>query len=83
MFGLIKNDKVAYGVMYFLDRKVIIVLIIAILISIGILKIEIEKYYKSNKLINILLNIYSIIILMLSYMSILASTYNPFIYFRF
>lgn len=69
--------------MYFLDRKILLTLLIGIIASINVIKLNIDKYYKSNNLMNIGLNIYSIIILILSYMSILSSTYNPFIYFRF
>jgi alginate O-acetyltransferase len=83
MFGIHKNPKIPYDVMYFLDRKILLTLLIGIIASINVIKLNIDKYYKSNNLMNIGLNIYSIIILILSYMSILSSTYNPFIYFRF
>lgn len=83
MFGISKNVKIPYDVMYFLDRKIILILLIGITASINIFKLNINKYYKSNNVVNIALNIYSIVILILSYMSILSSTYNPFIYFRF
>lgn len=84
MFGISKNSKIPYSVMYFLDRKVILALLIGLIASVNIFKLNIDKYYESKSFMrNILLNIYSIIILILSYMSILSSTYNPFIYFRF
>ena len=83
MFGISKNTKIPYDVMYFLDRKIILILLIGIVASINIFKLNIDKCYKSNNTVNIALNIYSIVILILSYMSILSSTYNPFIYFRF
>ena len=83
MFGIHKNLKIPYDVMYFLDRKIFLTLLIGTIASINFIKLNIDKYYKSNNLMNIGLNIYSIIILILSYMSILSSTYNPFIYFRF
>ena len=83
MFGISKNTKIPYDVMYFLDRKIILILLIGIAASINIFKLNIDKCYKSNNTVNIALNIYSIVILILSYMSILSSTYNPFIYFRF
>ena len=84
MFGISKNSKIPYSVMYFLDRKVILALLIGLIASVNIFKLNIDKYYESKSFMrNILLNMYSIIILILSYMSILSSTYNPFIYFRF
>lgn len=84
MFGISKNSKIPYSVMYFLDRKVILALLIGLIASVNIFKLNIDKYYESKSFMrNILLNMYSIIVLILSYMSILSSTYNPFIYFRF
>ena len=84
MFGISKNSKIPYSVMYFLDRKVILALLIGLIASVNIFKLNIDKYYESKSFMrNILLNMYSIIILILSYMSILSSTYNPLIYFRF
>ncbi|MGL5982475.1 MAG: MBOAT family O-acyltransferase [Cetobacterium sp.] len=81
MFGFKINEKVGYNVWYYLDNKVILVLGIAILTSISIFKvITLENKIKINRLI---FNIISILILIASLITISASTYNPFIYFRF
>ena len=47
MFGISKNTKIPYDVMYFLDRKIILILLIGIVASINIFKLNIDKCYKS------------------------------------
>ncbi|MGL5426319.1 MAG: MBOAT family O-acyltransferase [Cetobacterium sp.] len=81
MFGLKINDKIGYNVMYYLDNKVLITLMIGILASISAFKfISGESEIKINRFI---FNTLSLIILIISLIIISASTYNPFIYFRF
>lgn len=76
MFSLEKNIKIGYTLLYYMNNKVILVLIISIFISLFNCKFITEK---DNKISNCL----SILILILSIISISAATYNPFIYFRF
>lgn len=81
MFGITKNTKVGYNIWYYLDNKIILVLIISILVSISIFKfVTLENKLKINRL---LFNVLSLLILSISIIIISASTYNPFIYFRF
>lgn len=81
MFGITKNTKVGYNIWYYLDNKIILVLIISILASISIFKfVTLENKLKINRL---LFNVLSLLILSISIIIISASTYNPFIYFRF
>lgn len=80
MFGLVKVHDITYTMMYYVDNVEIVTLIIAILCAMPIFRnmIHIEK--KPAKL---LVNIWLLVLFILSSASIAASTYNPFIYFRF
>lgn len=80
MFGMVKVHDITYTMMYYVDNVEIVILIIAILCAMPIFRnmIHIEK--KPAKL---LVNIWLLVLFILSSASIAASTYNPFIYFRF
>lgn len=81
MFGISKSGKIGYNIWYYLDNKVVLVMTISILASISTFKfITLESKLKINRF---LFNILSLIILTISIVMISASTYNPFIYFRF
>ncbi|MGL5278343.1 MAG: MBOAT family O-acyltransferase [Cetobacterium sp.] len=81
MFGITKNTEVGYNIWYYLDNKVLLILFISILASISVFRfITLENRLKINRL---LFNTFSLIILAISMVIISASTYNPFIYFRF
>ena len=80
MFGLVKVHDITYTMMYYVDNIEIITLIAAILCAMPIFRnmIHIEK-----KTVKLLVNIWLLVLFILSSASIAASTYNPFIYFRF
>lgn len=80
MFGLVKVHDITYTMMYYVDNIEIITLIAAILCAMPIFRnmIHIEK-----KPVKLLVNIWLLVLFILSSASIAASTYNPFIYFRF
>ena len=82
MFGLLhlKPEEYMYGMPYYVDRFEIIIFIVAIICSIPIFKniLKVE-----NKIARTFINIWLIILFVLSSATIAASTYNPFIYFRF
>ncbi len=81
MFGLKKNSIIGYGIWYFLDNKILIILIIGILASLSTFKFMfVEK--KSLKY-KISMEIFSLFVIIISMILISSSTYNPFIYFRF
>ena len=82
IFGISKKFKNYHSWSYYFDNVDIIILIIAFLGSISIFKNTLQ-YSKKNKLINIIVDCGLIILLILSTSLIAASTYNPFIYFRF
>ena len=82
MFGLLQTDKgnFAYLLNYYVDGIEIITFIAAILCSIPLFKniLNIKNYIGK-----ILINIWLLILFVLSTSMIAANTYNPFIYFRF
>lgn len=81
MFGFIKNNDISYNVLYYLDNKVLFSLLIGSILSVPVFRLVTEKY--SNRINGIIINLISLLILMASLITISASTYNPFIYFRF
>lgn len=82
MFGLLalRKEEFLYSFTYYVDNVEIITFIAAIICSIPIFKniLEIKTKWKV-----LLINIWLIALLIFSIASIAASTYNPFIYFRF
>ena len=79
------NFDSKYNIMTYLSMKFIITLLIAIL-SMGILQSIFNKVYekvKNNFVVHIIDASFQLIILMLSILSIVDGTYNPFIYFQF
>lgn len=79
------NFNSKYNIMTYLSMKFIITLLIAIL-SMGILQSVFNKVYeriKNNFVVHIIDASLQLIILMLSILSIVDGTYNPFIYFQF
>ena len=80
MFGLVPVHDITYKMIYYVDNVEIITLIIGILCAMPIFRnmIHIEK-----KPVKLLVNIWLLVLFILSSASIAASTYNPFIYFRF
>jgi len=80
MFGVLKVNSL-YDVQYYIGNIEILVFVIAILCSMPIFKNCV--YTPKNKLVHLSLNLWMIVLFLLSVSSIAASTYNPFIYFRF
>ncbi len=82
MFGLIPEHQIAYTLPYYIDRIEIITFVAAFLCAMplftGLLSIKFER-----KVCRTLVNIWLMILFILSSATIAASTYNPFIYFRF
>ena len=82
MFGLVKKDKIIYELAYYIDNTEILAFIAAIICSMPIFnKILTIKY--EHKILRSIVNIWLITLFIFSTACIAASTYNPFIYFRF
>lgn len=80
MFGFVKIHDIVYGFSYYIDTFEIIIFVAAILCSVPLFSKMLEV---KNKLAKCVINIWLIILFILSSATIAASTYNPFIYFRF
>ncbi|MDY6408196.1 MAG: MBOAT family protein [Pseudomonadota bacterium] len=81
MFGLLKNINSLYGLDYYGNSVEMMAFIVGILCSMPIFKNCV--YPPKNKFVHIGLNLWIMILFLSSVMSLMASTYNPFIYFRF
>ena len=82
MLGLVSiNEKnIVYDMTYYIDIYEIIMFVAAILCSVPIFKniLQPKSTFK-----NICLNIWLLMLFILSVSAIAMNTYNPFIYFRF
>ena len=82
MLGLVSEHKIAYGYAYYIDNVETIAFVFAILLSMPIFsKILTIKY--ERKALRTVVNMWLMILFIISSSAIAASTYNPFIYFRF
>ena len=82
MFGLAKVHDIAYSLPYYVDSYEVIMLCAALICSVPIFK-NILNVKRENKILYGLVNIWLLFLFILSSATIAASTYNPFIYFRF
>ena len=80
MFGLVKIHDITYALPYYIDRWEIIIFVAAIICSIPIFNKMLEV---KSKWAHAGINIWLLFLFILSSATIAASTYNPFIYFRF
>ena len=80
MLGLVKTNPV-YSINYYIDNIEILTFIVAIICSMPIFRNIVLPI--TNKYKNIAVNTWIIALFVLSASAIAASTYNPFIYFRF
>ncbi|MCR5108736.1 MAG: MBOAT family protein [Lachnospiraceae bacterium] len=92
MFGMDHESYVEFSLRYYLDNKMIFILIIAIIAAIPwaqILPRHLASYISAlslqeeGKTAVIIKRISLIILMAISFMFIINSSYNPFIYFRF
>ena len=82
MFGLIQSHNIAYTAAYYVDNIKIISLAAALLCAMPLFTKMLEVNDK-HKIAKSLINIWLMLLFILSASSIASSTYNPFIYFRF
>jgi alginate O-acetyltransferase complex protein AlgI len=85
MFGIVQPEKVGFSVFWYLNSKIITVIVIGILASANWKSIFSEYFKKiENKVFYVILDkIVVVVLLFISIMMVVTSTYNPFIYFRF
>ncbi|HIG0355192.1 MBOAT family O-acyltransferase [Clostridium sporogenes] len=82
MFGINKTTTVTYQFSYFVNKKLVFWMIISIIGSTPIIG-DILKLYENKKIFQILKTIFIGILLIISIIFIVNSTYSPFIYFQF
>ncbi len=82
MFGMLKiqTEEIAYGFAYYVDTVEVIIFIAALLCSVPLFSKMLEI---KNKFGKALINVWLLVLFILSAATIASSTYNPFIYFRF
>ena len=82
LLGILVPKNINYGFSYYLDRIGMIVFAVAVLCCIPIFK-SILEWGKKYCIIKVAVDIWFVILLLLCCTQLAASTYNPFIYFRF
>ena len=82
MFGLVKVHDIAYAINYYGDTVEVLTFIIALICATPVFS-KILEIKQERKILRSIVNIWLIILFILSTAAIAASTYNPFIYFRF
>ena len=80
MFGLVPVHDITYTMMYYVDNVEIVTLLAGILCAMPIFR---NMIYVENKAAKLAVNAWLMVLFILSSAAIAASTYNPFIYFRF
>lgn len=84
MFGFYNASNIPISIEYYLNLKNIVIIMLAVLFSTPAIKYVSNLQPVTNKMANqFLSNVLLIGLLLLSISALAASTYNPFIYFRF
>lgn len=86
MFNPIQHNEFGYTPSYYLNLKTIIILILAVIGSaptLRTIKKNILNKIKYKNLMESITNAYVLLVLFISIIFTMTSTYNPFIYFRF
>lgn len=80
MFGFVRGRDISYTTAYYIDNIEIIAFAIAALCAMPVCK---NILFVRNKAGLVLVNLGLVLLFVLAVASMAASTYNPFIYFRF
>ncbi|MCM1010020.1 MAG: MBOAT family protein [Fusobacterium sp.] len=80
MFGLVKVHDVVYAMPYYVDNFEIIIFVAAFICCTPLCGRMLQQ---ENKIAKTFVDLWLIVLLIFSTATIAASTYNPFIYFRF
>ncbi len=82
MFGLVAEHQIAYALPYYVNRIDIIAFVVASLCVTPLFK-DILTIARERKILCAIVNVWLLLLFVFSAATIAASTYNPFIYFRF
>jgi len=84
MFGLVQPGFVGFTVWYYLNPKIIIMLCLAVVASTPLLKISFNVFNTYTGIIRkLVIYVFILAVLFICIVFVTASSYNPFIYFRF
>jgi len=83
MFGLVQPENVGFTAWYYLNTKIIMALAIAVTASIPISKARFFEAIRSGAAWQGASAVLSLLLLFVSLVFVVSSSYNPFIYFRF
>lgn len=86
MFAITSAETAIFSLLYYLNARMVFILIAAMTTSIPIRKIVLSRWRPStgvSAVASVLYDLSLIILLLFSIMALSSSTYNPFIYFRF
>ncbi len=85
MFGIIASEKVGFTIMWYLTGRIIFALSIGIIASIPLVDLfrKKVKVLEGTYLELAIENTWLVVLLGISIILVMTSTYNPFIYFRF
>lgn len=83
MFGVIKTENVGFTSWYYINTKVIIALVIAVIASLPIAGSKFFKSVTRHSAWKYMSAVIAILLFFVSAVFVVSSTYNPFIYFRF
>ena len=82
MLGLYRRDNITFDTAYYVDGKVLLIFAAAFVCAMPVFK-NMLAVPPERKALRCLVNAGVLVLLLLSLSSVAASTYNPFIYFRF
>ena len=82
MFGVLHKDQIVYEMAYYIDNIEIISFLAAVVCAMPVFNKILEVKFK-YKILRTLVNVWLVLLFIVSSSAIAASTYNPFIYFRF
>lgn len=82
MFGLVKEHDISYKMLYYVDNVELLAFAAGVVCAMPVFKTMLDIKY-DYKWLRAGVNVWLLWLFLLSVSSIAASTYNPFIYFRF
>jgi len=84
MFGLVSSENVGFTIWYYLSPKVFFILSMAAITATPVLKLALNVLKIHNMLaVKCMVSVLTFILLFVCIVFVTASSYNPFIYFRF
>ena len=85
MFGVVGTEKVGFTVGWYLTKRASCIIIISCIAALPLKKIFVNQFkaIEGTYIELVGKNVFIILLLCISVIMVMTSTYNPFIYFRF